>query len=385
MLVCKKCGSSDTVKRGKKDYVQRYVCKECGKWSKVSIQDKTIQKKQDTKRLMGKGKRNSTRIENAFAEYIQKLTDVISDKKFPPAKPHGDMSPSTIIIHLSDLHFNELVDIVGNKYDFNIASKRLHKFAEKIQMYLKVHNINNVYLTLTGDIINSDRRTDELLSMATNRAKATILGAKLLSQFILDINRFANVNVISVSGNESRIREEYTHIGALGTDNFDFMIYEIMKILFENNKGVNFISGDTFEFLFGINGSTFLLCHGHNLRKMNDTVINKVITKWSKKGVNVDLILCGHIHETLITNTLARNGSLVGNNAYADVSLNLEGKASQNIHLVYKDGSIDSIKVDLQDVDEKSKMYNIDKDLEAYDVRNVNKKKENVKVFNVKL
>jgi predicted MPP superfamily phosphohydrolase len=386
-MQCINCGSTETIKNGFSHLgKQRYKCKVC---SLEVIPDEDLelitqnvqlakqnQKIQDLNRIERKTFRDYARLENSFSEYIKELRTIFSEKKIPAVKVHQSKNPTTAIIQISDTHFNEIVDIVGNKYDFKIASKRLYNFAEKIILYLKANSIKNVYLVMTGDLMNSDRRVDELLSMATNRAKATFLSVKLLSQFIMDINKHANINIISVTGNESRIREESSHIDSLATDNFDFIIYEILKLLFKDNKSVNFVSGDSFEHIFNINNINVLAVHGDKLGQMKSPDISKTISKWSCKGFKVDLILCGHLHETKITDLLNRCGSLVGSNAYSDHGLNLYGRASQNLYIIYENGSRDSIRLDLQDVDDNNKMYEIDSDLEAYNAKSLSKVKK---------
>lgn len=398
MLICSKCSSEKIYKNGTRDGVQRYECGNCHTEAKpLGLDDvcdpevldqnvklaKDKQRLLDTNRIERKSFRELARIENSIGGYIQELKTAVLGTKIPSVRPHASMSPKALIVQISDTHFNELVDIVGNKYDFRVASKRLYKYAEKIKLYLQTHRINNVYLVMTGDLLNSDRRVDELLSMATNRAKATFLAVKLLTQFVSDLNQYANVDIISVTGNESRIREDYTFVDALATDNFDFMIYEIMKLIFADSKSVKFLSGNTFEYVFEINNTTILATHGHQLGGMNSPDISKAIAKWSRKGVNIDMIMCGHLHEAKITDTLSRCGSLVGNNAYADVGLNLYGRASQNVSVVHEDGTIDTIRVDLQYVDDNSEMYEVDKDLEAYNAKSISKLQKQTEVFKI--
>ena len=76
-------------------------------------------------------------------------------------------------------------------------------------MYFKSRSITNVLLVQSGDLLNSDRRLDELLSMATNRAKATFLAVAIVQQVILDLNEHFNVSVASVTGNESRVKDNW--------------------------------------------------------------------------------------------------------------------------------------------------------------------------------
>ena len=401
MLICKKCGGEEFIRKGLDIHgKKRHKCKECGSqaWPiEIDIESnadteivkrsvllaKQKQKLQDINRVERKSFRKHARVENAFEEYLKNLCELLDNKSPRISVKHDTVdSANSMIIQLSDTHFNELVDLGGdaNKYDFKIASKRLFNFAGKIIKYIKANNIKSVFLTMTGDLINSDRRIDELMNMATNRAKATLLAFDLICDFIMDINAHANVTIISVSGNESRIREEYTNSNFFATDNFDFMIYELLKRYLKHNDGIKFIDGSNQEFILGLNGINFLITHGNFLGKqMKNVDVAKTITRFIQgKDIKIDYIICGHIHETKITDSLLRSGSLVGANDYSDKGLNLTSKASQNIYLIYSNGYVDTMRIDLQKVNDDDEMYDIDEILEEYNVKSLNKIKNSV-------
>ena len=72
------------------------------------------------------------------------------------------------------------------------------------------------------------------MSSATSRAKATLIAVNLLRQVILDVNEEYNVDIVCVSGNESRIREDIGYTDKMITDNFDFTIFNILSFLFKD-------------------------------------------------------------------------------------------------------------------------------------------------------
>lgn len=406
MMVCSRCGGTKFHKKGTENGVQKYRCVSklndgsvCGCRKQpvflsdedvdefYEIQDENVrlakvaQKLRDKNRIKDKAFRENTRVENAVIEYTKELRDVIRENPMnldiSKLVNYGHKSGSVGVVHLTDLHFNELVDIVGNKYDFKVASQRLKLFANKIVTAFEAREINEVYVVFTGDLLNSDRRVDELLSMASNRATATFIAVKILAQFIIDLAMRYKVKVVSVTGNESRIREDYTQLDAMATDNFDFMIYEMLKMYLHNGEPViEFVSGNTFEYVIDVNGTSILAVHGHRLGKMTHTDLSKTIAKWAKKGILIDMIMCGHLHETNITDTLLRSGSLVGNNAYADVGLNLNSRASQNYYIIDKEGTVDATRVDLQNVKDDSPMYDIVEELDAYNAKSIDKIKD---------
>jgi len=340
---------------------------------------KQKQKFQDLNRIERKSFREGSRQENALAEYnteIIKLLKRESLKTKLSKKKHN--TEAAIVIQLADLHLNELVELESNKYDFDIASKRLQKYAYKVKEYVKFHKANKVLIAITGDLINSDRRLDEKLSMATNRAKATFLGVHLLKHFILDINEIAEVQVCCVTGNESRVNFELGWVDMVASDNYDFTIFEMLRLLLPD---INFLRGDALELVVEINGKNMLVIHGHQLGRMTSNDTGKVISKYSAKGVIIDFIICGHLHETMIRDNIARSASLVGSNSYSENALNLAGTAAQNIYCFTDDGRHD-IRIDLQETNGWDG-YDIKEELFAYNAKSAQKTHKKETIFKI--
>ena len=340
---------------------------------------KQKQKFQDLNRIERKSFREGTRQENALVEYnteIIKLLKRESLKTKLSKKKHN--TEAAIVVQIADTHFNELVELESNKYDFDIASKRLQKYAYKVKEYVKFHKANKVLIAITGDLINSDRRLDEKLAMATNRAKATFLGVHLLKHFILDINEIAEVQVCCVTGNESRVNFELGFVDMVASDNYDFSIFEMLRLLLPD---INFLRGDALELVVEINGKNMLVIHGHQLGRMDSNQVAKVISKYSAKGVIIDFIICGHLHETMIRDNIARSASLVGSNAYSENALNLSGTAAQNIYCFTDDGRHD-IRIDLQEINGWDG-YDIKEELFAYNAKSAQKTHKKETIFKI--
>ena len=340
---------------------------------------KQKQKFQDLNRIERKSFREGTRQENALIEYnteIIKLLKRESLKTKLSKKKHN--TEAAIVVQIADTHFNELVELESNKYDFDIASKRLQKYAYKVKEYVNFHKANKVLICITGDLINSDRRLDEKLSMATNRAKATFLGVHLLKHFILDINEIAEVQVCCVTGNESRVNFELGWVDMVASDNYDFTIFEMLRLLLPD---INFLRGDALELVVEINGKNMLVIHGHQLGRMDSNQVGKVISKYSAKGVIIDFIICGHLHETMIRDNIARSASLVGSNAYSENALNLSGTAAQNIYCFTDDGRHD-IRIDLQETNGWDG-YDIKEELFAYNAKSAQKTHKKETIFKI--
>ena len=340
---------------------------------------KQKQKFQDLNRIERKSFREDSRQENALVEYNTEIIKLLKRESLKTKlckKKHN--TEAAIVVQIADTHFNELVELESNKYDFDIASKRLQKYAYKVKEYVKFHKANKVLIAITGDLINSDRRLDELMAAATNRAMATFLGVHLLKHFILDINEIAEVQVCCVTGNESRVNQELGWVNLVSSDNYDFTIFEMLRLLLPD---INFLRGDALELVVEINGKNMLVIHGHQLSKMDSNVVGKVISKYSAKGVIIDFIICGHLHETMIRDNIARSASLVGSNAYSENALNLSGTAAQNIYCFTDDGRHD-IRIDLQETNGWDG-YDIKEELFAYNAKSAQKTHKKETIFKI--
>lgn len=343
---------------------------------------KQKQKSQDLNRISNKAFREHARIENAVSEYNAEIVKLLSDYNLTiHTKAHKqNQANAAMIVHLTDTHFNELVNITGNTYDFEIASKRLQKFAYHTKKYAQMYKVKNILLAITGDLMNSDRRLDEMLSLATNRAKATFLSVNLLENFILDLNTIGNVSVACVTGNESRVKDDLGWTDITASDNYDYTIFEMLRLLFSGKKGITFTDSGL-EVVVNIGGNNVLLIHGHQLRNINSVQAAKLISKYSTKGIHINFIICGHLHECKISDFYARAGSIVGANAYSENALNLSSRASQNIYIYTDEGRYDT-RIDLQNTD-NYEGYNINLKLAEYNAKSLLKTKDKKTLFEI--
>jgi predicted phosphodiesterase/transposase len=343
------------------------------------------QKYQDLTRISRKQLREKNKVDNALIEYNKQLIEVFSKHKLPAFVMKNNKrnnKGATGVIHVTDAHFNELVDLVHNKYDFPIASQRLKLLADKAKQYFKAIGIKNVLIAMTGDLMNSDRRLDELLSEATNRSKATFLAVNILEQFILDIAKDFQVTVANVIGNESRIAKDVGWTEIMASDNYDFTIYNILKLIFRNSD-VKMLDGNLLEQIVEVSGQNILLLHGNQLKSTSmEQSIQKIKGKYTSQKVTIDFVLSGHLHSARIGDVYARGGSLVGANAYSDSALQLESRASQNLHVFYNNGTRDSVKCDLQ-ITTGIQGYSITKELESYNAKSLDKAKKKKIVSNI--
>tara|TARA_Y100000401_G_C8320707_1_gene225102 strand:- start:1099 stop:2292 length:1194 start_codon:yes stop_codon:yes gene_type:complete len=393
-LRCPNCYSGQLCKQGMANGKQRYGCKKCGHKTVFPLSPdefeilrenvklaKQKQSFQDLNRIERKAFREHVRVENAVSKYSEQLVKIF--EKYNLSKltiKHPEDDKAVGVIQFSDVHFNELVNLEHNQYDFKIASARCKQFVDKTISYFKSSNITNVLLVQSGDLLNSDRRLDELLSMATNRAKATFLAVDIFQQVILHLNKHFNVSVCAVTGNESRVKQEWGWSQSLASDNYDYTIFKTLEYIFKDSN-ITFIQGDPTELVVEVAGQNLLVLHGNgSIKRGLDTSVTQLMGRYKAKGIDVDYVIFGHVHSARVGDNFSRSSSMVGANDYSEKALNLSGRASQNCYIFYNNGNRDGIKIDLQNY---GKGYDIESSLEAYNAKSHDKINTGTTIFKV--
>ena len=370
--------SKRTISRVKQSLIEGMEENFDGSLLKLSM---SLQKQRETANRERKLSRETIRIADVIQSSHNAFVDVLKESKIAEIKTvkHNSAPGKSVgIVQLSDLHFGErVIEVNGNEFDLEVASKRLRKLAEKAIAEFQHKDVDHVVIAMTGDLINSDRRFDELVANVNNRAKVVFSAVEILKQFIMDINQYFNVTIASVCGNESRINKDLGWVDFMAFDSFDAVIHYFLTFIFQDKEGVEVLPMvDPLEKVIDVNGHNICLIHGHNGIASDSSMENKVARltqKYQAQGVKIDYTIFGHIHCTRISDLYARSASLVGGNAYSDKALTFTSRAAQNIYTV-TEHEINGTRIDLQHY----------KDFEPYDFdRNNDVYKQEVRASNV--
>ena len=365
MKVCKSCGSEDVKSYTRSNGRVAYRCGVCGSQATPKEVDEEVvvqnvklarqkQKLQDTNRIERKSFREHSRKYNALEELSMAINDTLDDfgiKIDCDIENDVQNKGSVGVIVVTDVHFNEEVNLPHNKYNFEIASKRLKKLSNEAILLFKGRGIRNILVAFTGDLMNSDRRLDELLNQASNRAKATITAVEILSSFLVDLaSAFNRVSVISALGNESRADKEMTWSDNALSNNYDYMILAMVKRLTKDVENIVFGDIDKVEVVVNLAGQNVLFLHDMSKITSKQDKTQSAIGRYALQGVNISYIFGGHLHSTNISDISARSSSLVGSNSYNENALGLSGRAGQLL-AVFGEDFHNVTMIDLQNVD----------------------------------
>jgi predicted phosphodiesterase len=308
---------------------------------------KKFQNMQDKLRIERKFIRKQSREDN-MRDVLTDTLDKVDKYNFKNYQPIKDNVYAEMIIQLSDLHCGQFIE---GKYNYEIMEERLIKYFSKAIQIASEKSIPTITIAFTGDIFNLDHVMDKLLMNEEVRAESLRRGFEIISGCIdmLLENNFS-IKLIGVLGNESRVNshEYMSNVTRLAVDSFDYMLFILLHTRY--SERITFLNMcNEIEALFVVNDKVIALAHGHRLKhnQLGKEVASMKLRLFQDKGIMMDYLLFGHIHQTLITPFCARSGSLVGEDEYSSVGLNIPmSRASQNIIIVNNDIEVTPINLD---------------------------------------
>lgn len=317
-------------------------------------QAKALQRLQDTQRIERALVRKELRSENKAEAVFEELLEMIPRAKVGKSKAVSLSDGGTLIIQISDAHFNEMVSLPNNIFNAKVQSQRIYKYIKQSIAIGIGFNVRRAIFVLTGDLVNSSRREGEALSNEYNSAHATLMAFEVISGAIEMVSSYFKItSLLSVLGNESRNNNELCLEAKVFLNNFDYIIHNMLTARY--SALIECIPiGNPVERIMDIDGVKILATHG--LVKPKDSVVRQ-LTYYRTKYGRVDHILCGHLHESLCAPNFSRSGSTVGGNTYSELTLGIATSVpSQSCHVV-QDGCVFSFPIDLTSVSEEYFSY----------------------------
>ena len=96
-----------------------------------------------------------------------------------------------------------------------------------------------------------------------------------------------------------------------------------------------------------------------------------MVGKYASLGIVIDYVFYGHYHNSQIGDKSSGSGSLCGSDSFSGITLAYDSRASQNCFIMYDNGAVDGLKIDLQDVTRYNGYY-LENEIEKFNIRLVN-------------
>ncbi|MCM0006247.1 hypothetical protein [Bacillus paranthracis] len=300
-------------------------------------------------REINKGKREiidgSLFIEEVKLEVQNALSDIdwktVSKYNFSPIMNHSD---TRMILCLTDWHIGALVDVEGNKYNYDIAKQRIDdtiKQAIQIANERKVYRIDVVYM---GDILeHAYMRNAQAYHAEFPVTRQMALGGRLMIEVLYKLSRRFFVSYRGFAGNHDRFNKDKD--GNIDGDTGMVVVNDMVKLYIENAHIDNLVYAECGNYeakIINCNGRNFKFVHG-DLEKKDDW---KKLAKHSfNDKIQYDAVVYGHFHHFMVLEVGVdrmeiRVGSTKGSDDYSE-KLGVGSAPSQAIILVDRDGKID--------------------------------------------
>lgn len=335
----------------RKPYEQAKKFYESGVFNKFS-EDEYLNKLNATKREAEREKvklRDERRAWNkqnyadARAEDIlDKLSDSlvsIGNVQFPNHPVSGFTSDNDMIVLLSDLHIGATFNNRFGRYDTDIAIDRMSELIDNVIELQKIHNSENCYVLSLGDQISGIIHKTIQVTNRENVIEQVKIATELISNFCYKLSQhFNNVNLISVSGNHSRLAPNKDN--AMHDDRLDDLISWAVGLSLYNVDNFHVIENniDTSIAMFSVRGKSYVATHGDydGFNKGDTQKLVSVIREFPEAWFT------GHLHTIAVDEVneikMIRGGSLAGSGDDYTIEKRLTGKASQLVCIADDNG-----------------------------------------------
>lgn len=276
----------------------------------------------------------------------QKLVDLVHDVKdvkisdnpgWLVKKKSNEGTTGIPVLFLSDIHFDEFVDPAQleyvNEYNHDIAVNRIkYTFQTCIDLcknHMKSPQYDGIVVALGGDLLSGN--IHEELS-ETNEApilQSTLDLVELLTQGLKALaDEFGKVFVPCVVGNHGRLHHKPRAKNRV-KDNYEWIIYHILAKHFSDDERVSFHIPESTDVTFNIYSQVFLLTHGDQFRGGSGIsgIFSPLSLGMHRKqkrqqavGKPFDIMMLGHWHQYIHTESMIVNGSIKGYDEYAAIN-----------------------------------------------------------------
>lgn len=302
---------------------------------KIEVEKEKI-KMYDQRRGYKKLLRENARFENLL-DIVSNSLKNIEPIKYQPIFINTEITDNDIFVGLNDIHYGANIDNYWNKYNPEIAKKRLEKYLYKIIEIGILHKSENCYVCCNGDLISGNIHKTIEISNCENLVEQIKGVSELLSWFLSRLcERFNLVYLSVVPGNHSRVGKKDD---SLKDERLDNLIPWYIESRLSNINNFKIIKNniDSTMNMVNIRGKNYVNVHGDydnfsNIQKTIDMI-----------GEDVYCVHFGHKHHNAFDYNqrykTIMSGSLMGMDDFC-IEKRIYGKPQQLVGICTKDGMI---------------------------------------------
>ena len=288
-------------------------------------------------------------MDKMVRESVRKVVSELPEKKrFEPIsnkKTNRKLKKESWLLQLSDFHDGlkvKAVEVGGlSEYGPEIGAERLHRLGKSLVRILDYAVLppKELVIAFQGDNVdNAIMRGQQYGQIAYGIFRQVTQSSELFTDFIIEMSKFfPRIRCYGVPGNHGRMTKSPTD--SIPEDNFDNMVYYILKERLKGLKGITFdYEPEVQHLITRVEGYLFWIQHGDTTRswagipfygaKREKSNINAILGEF---GTYVPYVLTAHHHTPAEFEGVIMNGSFVGGDTYSIGRLRRMSPPSQNL------------------------------------------------------
>ena len=289
-------------------------------WEKREIQKALREFNKEKRDLIDEGlfiKEVRTEIYNVLSDV--KWNEVLNHTFLPVTRSRNS---SRMVLMLSDWHIGALVDIEGNKYNFDIAKERLDTIIDNAIQEATDNGVYRIDVVYCGDILeHAYMRDAQAYTAEFPVAKQMALGGRLMIKALYRLSQKFFTVYRGFAGNHDRFNKDKN--GNIDGDTGMVVVNEMVQLFVEQADIENLVYTECQDYsarLINVNGRNFKFVHG-DFEKAND--FKKLAKHSMNDNIKYDLIGYGHFHHFMVLEIgqekyEVRCGSLKGSDEYSE-------------------------------------------------------------------
>lgn len=245
---------------------------------------------------------------------------------------------NSLIVHLTDIHAGEEVDIYSNKFNADILKQRIEDYTTKVLNIARLHQSEKCYLII-GEVVSGIIHNSLRLQNNMDMMESFKLISELISSMIAVLSEsFDEIYIYVTEGNHSRISPSKED--SLKGENMDILLPFYLSARLQNFNNVHvYDNEDPIEIArFDVYGNHIMAAHGDR-----DNPQNVVQNFTMMFGIKPDIVYLGHRHtnglSTVFGSRVIESGSIIGTNNYAQ-DIRKTGKPEQTVSVVDETGLV---------------------------------------------
>ena len=306
--------------------------------------DEYYKKLQKEKRELERAKikfrdeRNAWNKQNYIDARVEEKLDLLEKELLTQGKINFDIhnvvnttSDNDMFIILSDFHIGQCFRSMWGEYNTDIAKDRLNQLLNEVIAIQKMHNSENCYISLQGDMISGNIHKTIQVTNRENVIEQIKMASELISSFCYEVSKvFKKVYMSSVVGNHSRMDRKDD---SLHDERLDDIISGGVELSLKHIDNFYVLKSNFDNSIAEINirNKIYIAVHGDYDRFTSTGVSNLCM----HLGFIPYAIAYGHLHTCAIDETngvkMIRSGSLAGSGDDYTIEKRLSGKPSQMV------------------------------------------------------